>query len=88
MCGQKRQKTKNLDLVSCRKLQFTLVRQSVPSTINGPGFISFSSDKIMLFAMNFASNSSLDGKGNSLHDFLNFIEHKLRHICLTAQAIS
>lgn len=59
----------------------------MPTIINGPDVILFSSDKAKFFARNFASNSMLD-KYHSLPDFPTLMMHKLCDFSITAQKVS
>lgn len=55
----------------------------MPSIINDPSVMSFSSYKAKLFAMNF--NSRLDNKDHPLLDFLHHLEHKLHDFSTSTQ---
>ena len=44
-------------------------KPSIPTIVNGPKILSSSSDKAILFAQMFSSNSTLDGQGHPLPEF-------------------
>lgn len=48
----------------------------MPTIINSLEVISSLSDNANLFAMNFATNTMLDNKNNSIPDFLHLTEHR------------
>lgn len=65
-----------------------MLKVPLHSIINSPEDISSSPDKAGLFSSIFASNSTLDEKGDHLHDFPRFTEHNLGNIFITARKFS
>ena len=63
-------------------------KSSVPTIINGPEVISSARDKAKLFAMNFASNSTLDDHGHPLPDFPSRTQARLSSFKVSAREVA